>query len=75
MQQFLRWAYIAFSFGLTTAVSLYLGYIGGQWLDHWLHSEPVFSIAGILMGIAVGMHTLLRGFQSATSVSNHEDEG
>ncbi|PKM90132.1 MAG: hypothetical protein CVU87_03260 [Firmicutes bacterium HGW-Firmicutes-12] len=40
------------SFGLTMAITVYLLYQGGQWLDNRFDSAPVFMIIGIMLAIA-----------------------
>jgi len=47
------------SFGVTMAVSIYLGYKGGMWLDNHFNTSPVFLFTGILLGIGVTFKNLL----------------
>ncbi|MHB8157024.1 MAG: AtpZ/AtpI family protein [Desulfocucumaceae bacterium] len=40
------------SFGLTMAITVYLLYQGGAWLDNRFNTAPVFMFIGILLAIA-----------------------
>ena len=45
--------------------SIVLGVIVGRWLDNKLNSEPVWTIVGLILGIAVafyGVYSMLRPF-------------
>ena len=44
----------ASSIGINFAVSVFIGYYGGNWLDIKLGTAPVFLIIGILTGVAAG---------------------
>ena len=44
--------------GLELALSIVVGYFGGQALDKWLGSEPYCSYAGLLLGIVAGFRNL-----------------
>lgn len=44
---------------LATAVYLYLGYKGGTYLDERLSSAPIFLVAGLLLGIALSLRSLV----------------
>lgn len=55
----LNYVHFGLSFGLTMAISIYLGFKGGLWLDNYLHTEPLFLIIGILLGIGVTFKNLL----------------
>lgn len=49
----------ALSFGLTMAITLYLFYNGGRWLDERLGTEPIFMFLGIILAIATVFKRLL----------------
>ena len=44
---------------LATAVYLYLGYKGGVYLDERFGSSPIFLVAGLLLGIALSLRSLV----------------
>jgi F0F1-type ATP synthase assembly protein I len=46
--------------GLRLFVALGLGAFGGYKLDQWLESSPIGLVAGCLLGLAVGMFTIVR---------------
>lgn len=43
---------LAISFGLTMAISVYLLYLGGKWLDERLGTYPLFMFIGVVLAIA-----------------------
>ncbi len=40
------------SFGVTMAITLYVLYKGGGWLDQRLGTSPVFMMIGIILAVA-----------------------
>ena len=52
------YAIVAAGFQLAFAVLLFLG--AGLLVDRWLHTRPLFTIAGVLVGLGAGMYTFLR---------------
>jgi len=54
-----RYINFAFSFGVTMVLSLLLGFYGGRWLDQKLGTEPLFLVAGLLLGVFVSFTSLL----------------
>jgi ATP synthase protein I len=42
------------------AVSVLLGYWGGQWMDDRFATEPLFLIVGILSGLSVGIYGVMK---------------
>jgi len=55
-----RYANFAFSFGITMAASILLGYFGGNLLDRKLGTAPFLMLAGILLGVGVSFYSLLQ---------------
>jgi ATP synthase protein I len=49
---------IAFDLGLRLGISVILGLGGGLLLDSWLHTSPIFTLVGMLLGIAAAMYTI-----------------
>jgi F0F1-type ATP synthase assembly protein I len=49
---------IAFDLGLRLGISVILGLGGGLLLDSWLHTSPIFTLAGMVLGIAAAMYTI-----------------
>jgi ATP synthase protein I len=49
---------IAFDLGLRLGISVILGLGGGLLLDSWLHSSPIFTLIGMVLGIAAAMFTI-----------------
>jgi ATP synthase protein I len=53
-----RYANLAFSFGVTMAVSVFLGLWGGNWLDKRLGTSPWLMVIGILLGVGIAFKNL-----------------
>jgi F0F1-type ATP synthase assembly protein I len=49
---------IAFDLGLRLGISVILGLGGGLLLDSWLHSSPIFTLIGMVLGIGAAMYTI-----------------
>jgi ATP synthase protein I len=49
---------IAFDLGIRLGISVILGLGGGLLLDSWLHTSPIFTLVGMLLGIAAAMYTI-----------------
>lgn len=45
---------LATSFGLTAALLVAAGVLGGRWVDRIVHSAPLFTIIGLLLGLVLG---------------------
>lgn len=52
------YAIVAAGFQLAFAVLLFLG--AGLLVDRWLKTRPLFTIAGVLVGLGAGMYALVR---------------
>jgi ATP synthase protein I len=51
--------------GVELSIAVVLGYYGGKYLDGRLGTEPWFLLAGVLLGLAVGVmgvYKTLQGF-------------
>jgi ATP synthase protein I len=49
---------IAFDLGLRLGISVILGLGGGLLLDGWLHTSPIFTLVGMVLGIGAAMYTI-----------------
>jgi F0F1-type ATP synthase assembly protein I len=54
---------IASQFGITLAVSVVLGFFVGQWLDTRFGTGIVFSLIGVLVGLAAAATSTVRIYQ------------
>jgi ATP synthase protein I len=52
-----NWA-VAFDLGLRLGISVILGVGGGLLLDNWLHTSPIFTLIGMVLGIGAAMYTI-----------------
>ena len=44
--------------GLRLAISVLLGLGPGLLLDNWLHTTPIFTLFGMVLGIGAAMYTI-----------------
>ncbi|HXY19421.1 MAG TPA: AtpZ/AtpI family protein [Gemmatimonadales bacterium] len=51
------YAIVAAGFQLAFAVLLFLG--AGVLVDRWLHTRPIFTLIGVLVGLAGGMYAFI----------------
>jgi len=51
------YAIVAAGFQLAFAVLLFLG--AGILVDRWLHTRPIFTLIGVLVGLGAGMYALI----------------
>ena len=49
--------------GMELAVSVSLGYFGGQYLDQKMATGPWFMLAGVLIGLAVELWVCIKPFK------------
>jgi ATP synthase protein I len=49
---------IAFDLGVRLGVSVVIGLGGGLLLDSWLHTSPIFTLIGMVLGIGAAMYTI-----------------
>ncbi|MBI5178217.1 MAG: AtpZ/AtpI family protein [Nitrospinae bacterium] len=56
--------------GTQLAVSIFVGFGVGYWLDKWLGTRPVFMVVFLLLGVAAGFlnvyRTVRKGMNSGT---------
>lgn len=62
---------IAFSFGVSMAAYIFLGYYGGSWLDRKLDTDPTFLMVGVLLGVFLGFYNL---FQETKKIAEKKDK-
>jgi ATP synthase protein I len=60
--------------GLELGLSIALGYLGGEWLDGKLGTEPWLKWIGLGLGLAAGGVSLYRVVRRAQRVMEEEDE-
>jgi F0F1-type ATP synthase assembly protein I len=51
------YAIVAAGFQLALAILLFLG--AGFLLDRWLHTKPLFTVIGVLVGLGAGMYVFI----------------
>ena len=60
--------------GLELGLSIALGYLGGEWLDGKLGTEPWLKWIGLGLGLAAGARSLYRVVRRAQRMMEEEDE-
>jgi len=51
------YAIVAAGFQLAFAVLLFLG--AGMLVDRWLHTRPIFTLIGVVVGLGAGMYAFI----------------
>jgi len=51
------YAIVAAGFQLAFAVLLFLG--AGMLVDRWLHTKPIFTLVGVVVGLGAGMYVFI----------------
>lgn len=64
----------AVSFGLTMAITVFMLFKGGQWLDARLGTEPLFMILGVLLGVAAVFKRLLADLKLMERSGRNDDD-
>ncbi|MGZ6214149.1 MAG: AtpZ/AtpI family protein [Candidatus Limnocylindria bacterium] len=49
---------MAFDLGLRLGISVIVGVGGGLLVDSWLHTSPIFTLIGMVLGIGAAMYTI-----------------
>jgi len=49
---------VALDLGVRLGASVFLGLGAGLLLDSWLHTSPLFTLIGMVVGIAAAMYTI-----------------
>ncbi|HEX6473686.1 MAG TPA: AtpZ/AtpI family protein [Candidatus Limnocylindria bacterium] len=49
---------MALDLGVRLGVSVVIGLGAGLLLDNWLHTSPIFTLIGMVVGIAAAMYTI-----------------
>jgi F0F1-type ATP synthase assembly protein I len=49
---------LAFDLGLRLGISILIGLGGGLLVDGWLHTSPLFTLIGMVLGIGAAMVTI-----------------
>jgi ATP synthase protein I len=55
-----NYANLAVSFGVMMCVSVFLGFLAGNWLDQRFHSAPIFLVIFIILGVFLGFYSLIK---------------
>ena len=71
-----RWetAFQLVGMGWYVGICIFLGVVGGIWLDNKLNTKPVFVIAGLLLGIIVAFYGLYKMILPNLNNKNDKDK-
>ena len=72
-----RWeaAFRLVGLGWYVGICIFLGVIGGLWLDSKVNSKPVFVIIGLLLGIIVAFYGVYKMILPNLGFNNKNKEG
>ncbi len=59
-----NWA-LALDLGLRLGISVIVGLGLGLLVDGWLHTSPLFTLVGVVLGVAAAMYTIWNVAQQA----------
>lgn len=71
-KSYIYYSNIGITWVLSTAVYVYLGYVGGARLDQLLGTAPVFFVCGILVGAALSFVSLIITVQRLSKEAERE---
>ena len=63
---------VASQFGVSLAVGVGLGLLGGQWLDAQVHTGPLFTLIGVLAGLILGTGSVVTLYRATLRTSERE---
>lgn len=49
---------LAFDLGLRLGLAIVIGLVLGLLVDGWLHTSPVFTLIGLVLGVAAAFYTI-----------------
>jgi len=64
---------VASQFGITLAVSVVLGYFAGHWLDERLNTGVLFTLIGVLLGLAASISNTVRLYRALLRRTSEPD--
>ena len=62
------------SFGITMAITVYVLYLGGKWLDNRLGTAPLFMFLGIVMAVAAVFKRLVADLKTLDKEPGDRDK-
>ena len=57
---------------MTLAVGVGVGLLAGQWLDSQVHTGPLFTLIGVLVGLVGGVTSTLTLYRATLRTSQRE---
>jgi F0F1-type ATP synthase assembly protein I len=57
------------------AVSIVGGVVGGWLLDGWLDTRPVFTLAGLFLGLLIAFYGGLKALMRVMAETTHQTKG
>jgi ATP synthase protein I len=72
--KYAKYANFAMSFGITMALSLFLGYYGGNWLDQKLGTAPFGLVTGLMAGAGLAFYSMLKELKALERMDRPKDK-
>ena len=66
---------LAFSFGVASILSMYLGYLFGRWVDRLLGTDPFGMFIGVLLGVGASFKMLITDILGDTKKGRGNGQG
>ena len=63
---------VASQFGVTLAIGVGVGLFAGQWVDGQVHTGPLFTLLGVLLGLVGGVSSTLALYRATLRTSQRE---
>ncbi|MFP4200609.1 MAG: AtpZ/AtpI family protein [Bacillota bacterium] len=75
LKQVGRYLSLLFHIGILIVASIYIGFLGGSWLDDYLGAGMSFTVVGVILGVASGFWGSYRVMMSVSDRSEDGDDG
>jgi F0F1-type ATP synthase assembly protein I len=60
--------------GIELALSVVVGLLGGNWLDKHFSTQPILTLAGLILGVIAGFRSLYQTVRKQIQTSGRDDE-
>jgi ATP synthase protein I len=62
------------SIGIEMGVAVFIGFLMGHFVDKWLHTDPWFMVAFLLLGVVAGFKGMIAAAKEATADAKRRAE-
>jgi ATP synthase protein I len=60
--------------GIELALSVVVGLLGGMWLDKHFSTQPLLTLAGLILGVIAGFRSLYQTVRKQSQSSGRDDD-